>query len=327
MDSTQDNSAGEPRSDSYTGAGFLLRSAREEQGLSLADMATRTRIPLRQLEVIEAGAFETLPSRTYAVGFARTYARAIGLDEQAILEAVRSELGDSSEPRTPVSSAMEPGDPAKLPSRGLAWAAAIGALLLALGLFAWFGSRYGAGEGPDPLPVEATETDAGDPEPAATDAAAPAQDARVVTFTALEDNIWVRLYAEGGERLLEKTLVRGESFTIPAAVSDPRLSTGRPDALGITIDGQPVAKLAERPRNIGGEPVSAAALLARPGSAAAPTPVPGLDSATGTANAPPRRPAAAPRARSADPVVTTLPETGEPDAEPAPPPPTDDRAT
>lgn len=327
MDSTQDNGAGEPRSNSYTGAGFLLRSAREEQGLSLADMATRTRIPLRQLEVIEAGAFDTLPSRTYAVGFARTYARSIGLDEKTILQAVRSELGDSSEPRTPVSSAMEPGDPAKLPSRGLAWAAAAGALLLALGLFAWFGSRYGAGEGPGPLTADATEADAGETVPAAADAAAPAQDARVVTFTALEDDVWVRLYQEGGERLLEKTLVRGESFTIPATVSDPRLSTGRPDALGITIDGQPVAKLAERPMNIGGEPVTAAALLARPGSAAAPTPVPGLDTATGTAGAATRRPAATPRARSADPVVTTLPEAPAPAPEPAAPAPTTERET
>ena len=46
-------------------------------------MAARTRVPLRHLEAIEQGAYEALPSQTYAVGFARAYARAVGLDEVA----------------------------------------------------------------------------------------------------------------------------------------------------------------------------------------------------------------------------------------------------
>lgn len=317
MDITQDSGAGDLPKNTYSGAGYLLRSAREEQGLTLQDMATRTRIPLRQLEVIEAGAFATLPSRTYALGFARTYARSIGLDEKAILQAVRSELGDTSEPRTMVSSGMEPGDPAKLPSRGLAWAAAIGAALLALGLFAWFGSRYGSGEGAPPLTADVVEqAPAEETGPVAADVA-PAQ-AGVVTFTALDDNVWVRLYQEGGARLLEKTLVRGESFTVPADASDPRLSTGRPDALAITIDGQSAAKLAERPLNIGGEPVSAAALRARP-SGTSPTPAPGIDTAAGNT-------ARTGRARTvpARSVTSDPPGTGEQPvtaaAEPAPAP-------
>lgn len=290
MDSTSESSADDLRNNPYTGAGFMLRSAREEQGLSLSEIAARTRISLRQLELIEAGAMDALPSRTYAIGFARTYARAIGLDEAPITGAVRAELGDNPEPGTAATSSMEPGDPAKLPSKGLAWTGAIAALLLAAGLFAWFGTYFGAGEGAPALVVEPAEQAlAEEPEPDAADLA-PA-DGAAVTFTALEDRVWVRLYQEGGARLLEKTLTKGESFTVPATASDPRLNTGRPDALAITIDGKPAARLAERAVNLGGEPVSAAALLARATTAAPASvraPVPDTSPATGLAAGPAR---------------------------------------
>jgi cytoskeleton protein RodZ len=309
MDNTQESSAGDLRKSTYSGAGFLLRSAREEQGLTLSDIAVRTRIPMRQLEVIEAGAFEVLPSRTYAIGFVRTYARAIGLNEATLIESVRSELGDKAEPRTQAASAMEPGDPAKLPSKGLAWAGAIAALLLAIGLFAWFGNYFGAGEGAAPMVSEPTDAAAAEGTvPVATDAA-PATSG-VVTFTALEDGVWVRLYQEDGARLLEKTLVRGESFTVPATASNPRLNTARPDALGVTVDGSPVARLAERPVILGGEAVSAAALLARP-TVASSAPIPATASATvRPASLGQSAPAATRRAATASPAATsdTVPE-------------------
>ena len=53
----------------------------------------------------------------------------------------------------------------------------------------------------------------------------------------------------------------------------PQVWTGRPDALAITVGGQPVPKLAEAERIMKDVPVTAAALLARgqaaPGAAPA----------------------------------------------------------
>lgn len=273
MDSENDNSADETREAPYTGAGAVLRQAREAEGLSLADIAGRTRIPLRQLEVIEAGEFDTLPSRTYAIGFARSYARNLGLDEVRVTDAVRAELGDAAEQRLPARKGMEPGDPAKLPSRGLAWAAAVAAVLLALGLFAWFGNIFQAGRGIDPLPIERGDTPAQGAAaqaanvPSAAPAAVRPQGGDVV-FTATEDRVWVRFYEPDGERLFERTLAMGESFTVPAQANDPRINTGRPDALAVTIGGAPAMRLAERPILMNGEPVSAAALRARASVAA-----------------------------------------------------------
>ena len=64
--------------------GERLAEARREAGLELADVATRTRIPLRQLEALETGRYADLPAITYCIGFAKSYARAVGLDDKTI---------------------------------------------------------------------------------------------------------------------------------------------------------------------------------------------------------------------------------------------------
>jgi len=311
MESEQDSTSGEAPRAADSRAAALLRDAREEQGLSLADIAARTRIPIRQLKVIESGAFASLPSRTYAIGFARTYARALDLDEDKVMAAVRAELDDAPEQRTPTTATMEPGDPAKLPSKGLAWAGAIAGLLLAAGLFAWFSNHFGAGRGAPPLAVEA------EPAPPAEEAeepvAAPAAEGGEVVITALADGIWVRLFEQSGERLLEKTLAKGESFTVPSTAADPRINTARPDALAITIDGKPTAPLAQRSVVLASEPVSAAALSARLLAPAAPAaPATSAPAATRTA--------APVAAENAPAVVRPAPARtppAEPDAQPA----------
>jgi cytoskeleton protein RodZ len=259
MDNEQDISADTAHGVAYAGVGARLRAAREARRLELTTIASETRIPLRHLEVIEAGDFAALPSRAYAIGFARTFAKAVGLDDAAITDGVRAELADGSARRSAVGSGMEPGDPAKLPSAGLAWFGAFAALVLAVGLIAFFSTRFGAGMGPAPL--------AEPPKPAPSIAAAPAAATAPATggpviITARED-VWVRIYEEGGERLIEKQLAKDESFTVPATAADPRINTGRPDLLAITIGGKPVPALSDKPETLSGMPVSAAALLAR----------------------------------------------------------------
>ena len=67
--------------------GSRLRRAREAAGLGVAALAAQTRISQRQIEAIEAGDFGALPGRTYAVGFSRSLARAVGLDEAEVAAA------------------------------------------------------------------------------------------------------------------------------------------------------------------------------------------------------------------------------------------------
>ena len=62
-------------------AGDQLRAAREAAGMSRSDVAAKTRVAERHLEAIEGNRFADLAAPTYAVGFSRAYARAVGLDE------------------------------------------------------------------------------------------------------------------------------------------------------------------------------------------------------------------------------------------------------
>lgn len=113
--------------------GEELKAARARLGMSLPDIAAETRVPIRHLESIERSEFSALPGQTYTVGFARSYARAVGLDDVAIVNALRAELSSGGHERyeAPLQN-YEPADPARVPSKTLAWtSAAVAALVLA----------------------------------------------------------------------------------------------------------------------------------------------------------------------------------------------------
>jgi len=242
-----------------------LRAAREAKRLELSHIAAETRIPVRHLESIETGDFAALPSRTYAIGFAKNYASAVGVDPEQAADEVREEMAGGQVHATYMAGGNDLGDPAKLPSAGLAWFGAFAAILLAVGAIFFYNTYFGAGATPGSLIADSDE--AGE---AVTDAdgveQASAPTGGSVVFTALEDGIWVRFYEDGGERLFEGTMASGDTFELPASANDARINTGRPDAFSIMIGGQSVPKLADRPVTMGDTPISSEALLARDAS-------------------------------------------------------------
>ena len=245
------------------GVGARLKRAREAAGLELAQVAAETRIPQRHLLTIENGALTDLPARTYAVGFSRTYARLVGLDEREIVDQVRAELAEG-EDRSMAPARFEPGDPARVPGRGLAWFALFAAVLLIGGIYAFYSSYFAPGLGPAPLqdPAEQVASRQTDALPAASQTATPAASGPVV-FTSEMDGTWVKFYDAKGERLYEAQMNKGDSFTIPADAEGPQVWTGRPYALAITVGGRPVPKLSEEDEVIKDVPITAAALMAR----------------------------------------------------------------
>jgi transcriptional regulator with XRE-family HTH domain len=253
------------------GIGERLRAAREAKGLSLEQVAAETRIPQRHLIAIEAGDFNRLPGRTYAVGFSRTYAKSVGLDQEDVANAVRAEL-DAHDDDGYRPASFEPGDPARVPSRALGWFAAFAVLLLIAGGFFFFRTLF-APAGELPSLVEQQKQQQAQRQAASGKAPAPATAPNAngpVVFTATIPGLWVKFYDGAGKTLLQKQMALGESFTVPADAQGPMLWTGRPDALTITVGGRPVPKLAEQEQVMKDVPVSAQALLAR----AAPTPAP-----------------------------------------------------
>lgn len=73
-------------------AGDKLKEERLKKGLSLEDISKTTKIKVLFLEHIENGQYLSLPSPSYASGFVKNYARALGLDEKEILALFRREF-------------------------------------------------------------------------------------------------------------------------------------------------------------------------------------------------------------------------------------------
>ena len=261
-------------------AGARLLRAREAAGLTLKQVSETTKIPERHLVALERGNYASLPARTYATGFGRSYARAVGVDEDVIVAAVRSELDSAAiEPPRRAIQTFEPGDPSRLPSSTLAWIAGLLALVLAVAALFWWRNGSGASaELPSILP-EATAS------ATATQAAAPAAAAgEAVVFTALAPDLWVKFYDGNGVQLLQKQLAQGESYTVPADLPQVLLWTARPEALAITVGGQPVAKLSDVQQMVKDVPVTAAALLSR--GTAGPGPAPATTAAPAASGTP-----------------------------------------
>ncbi|EGD60220.1 hypothetical protein Y88_2094 [Novosphingobium nitrogenifigens DSM 19370] len=246
-----------------------LRAAREALGLTTAEISERTRITLRHVEAMDRGDLAALPGRPYVLGFVRSYARVVGLDDTELGEQVRREM-DISVPRPeprPLNQ-YDVNDPAKTPSPLISWlAVGLVVVILVAGTVFWRSYYSPAGALPALAPSEAPA-----PAPSAAPVqAAPAQTAPVpsgpVVFTATADGVWVKFTDGQGHQLLQKNLARGESYTVPADAVSPQLWTGRPDALTITIGGTPVPPLADKQTVMKDVPVSAQALLARANSA------------------------------------------------------------
>src|SRR5919198_4249252 len=73
-----------------TNFGATFKAARESQGISLDQIAQKTRISVRFLSAIENEDFHVLPGGIFNRGFVKTFAEALGLNaEEAVAEFQR----------------------------------------------------------------------------------------------------------------------------------------------------------------------------------------------------------------------------------------------
>ncbi|TMJ16533.1 MAG: DUF4115 domain-containing protein [Alphaproteobacteria bacterium] len=250
--------------------GERLRVAREAKGMSLDDVARQTRIPIRHLQHIEAGEWDSLPASTYSIGFARSYANAIGMDGPAIGAELREQLGLSRGSSASAPAYYEPADAARVPPRWLAIVAALVAIALVVGYLVWRNAALGDGSSQSEIATAPAEA------PAPTQqAAAPATPAPVaggpVVLTATDD-VWLRIYeGNGGPKLYEGTLKSGERYQIPAGAKAPQIMTGRPNVLNVTVGGTAIPPLGPPEKRIKDVSLLGADLAARAqGGGAAP---------------------------------------------------------
>ncbi len=119
--------------------GVALRQAREQLGLSVADVANRLKFASHQIEALEEEAFARLPEMTFVRGFVRSYAKLLQLNPVPLLAAL-----PHAQTALPVeTAAMEVPFPNIYAARRLniMWMAAGLAVAVALGLFVWLHDR------------------------------------------------------------------------------------------------------------------------------------------------------------------------------------------
>ncbi|AQU86532.1 helix-turn-helix domain-containing protein [Komagataeibacter nataicola] len=102
-----------PGASSIASVGDMLRARREELGWNLPDVAAWLRIRLPYLQALEEGRPGELPGSAYAIGFLRSYANALGLEGEQLVERFKIES------RGAFTRKAELSFPVPLPDRGL----------------------------------------------------------------------------------------------------------------------------------------------------------------------------------------------------------------
>ena len=222
-------SEGEDEIETGMTAGERLRVAREGLGLSIDDVATTTRIPTRHLSNLENGDFARLPAPTYSIGFAKSYASAVGLDRNEIGEQVRAELGGSTRVQAKQSEQYETMDPARAMPKWLIFVV-IAAIIAVVSGATWLNNR--AQNAPDNV-IGAKEAESLNPAAAAPLPAATADPSGPVLITATEP-AWIQV-RDGTTLLKEGVLEPGQSFAVPPTATAPVLTTAKAEGLRITV--------------------------------------------------------------------------------------------
>lgn len=255
--------------------GQRLRNAREAAGLSLDDVAAKTRVNRRMLTAIERDDFAELPIGPYAASFARSFASAVGLNGNEIGEQMRAIAHEHNAGHVPTVTHYEPADASRTPSRALAFGAAAVAGLLVAAYLIWQAMTL--------APAAETTTPANAPAAsstpvATTPAAAPAE----VTAPPIAENapvlisatgpVWFSLEDANGRSQFDLTLGGGEYYTIKANQRGLFLRTGAPQNMRLMIDGQPLPPLGTTNQLIRGIALDNVSLARR--RAGLPTPPP-----------------------------------------------------
>jgi transcriptional regulator with XRE-family HTH domain len=135
--------------------GELLRQARQERGVSLAQAEEATRIRRKFLAALEEEDYATLPGGVYVKGFLRNYATYLGLDSEEVLKIYREAEAAAA---APTEVQAPPKLPRALPQVNFGWVMGTGLVLLfALGMLSLF-RQYTSRTLPAPTPEIVTPT-------------------------------------------------------------------------------------------------------------------------------------------------------------------------
>ncbi len=259
---SDDANDGNEQSEHVVGTvGEHLKSEREKASMSLEDVAGKTRITIRHLEALEASQHTKLPGKTYILGFAKAYARALGLDDAEIAAQLREELAQSEElTNHNYVETFEPASARRIPSKALAWTIAIIAAIALAAYLIWRTAQMDLSGPEEVVTEEVSDTEAGSETEQNEDNAQEVITTGKVIMTAT-DEVWLQISDADGKTIYENVMQDGDSYEIPADANNPVILTGRPDVLKFTVGGKAIKPLGDGKSTIKDVGVSAQALI------------------------------------------------------------------
>jgi hypothetical protein len=236
-----------------TTVGEILAAERRRQGKTISDVVEGTKIRSRLLDALEQGDHDVLPSPAYVKGYIQSYARYLEIPAEPLLEQYKRDAGDAVRKPGPVRPSYLEGIPAEtvvpgrdrvheIPQRVWIVAAAAGAVVVLLLCIITFMSGGSPAANTNPLTPGSETT--------STSPGAGSSSAATTTVVTTEGGFKLRVSVRAGMASFVKVTydgLTGVNGTMQDGQSKEWLVTqqaeiivGKPDAVVITRDGQPV---------------------------------------------------------------------------------------
>ncbi len=233
-----------------TGIGEALRTAREERGVAIEDVARSTKIRTDYLHALEAEEFDRIGGDVYAKGFLKTYATALGLDAEELLGIYRRQVQGSPASLTgSLAQAPAAREPRGAPPTWLVWGAA--AIIVLIGVVA-IASLVGSGRTPEPA-QQARPPAAATPTPTPTPTAEPTPTETEVVYEGvnvalrMEQDSWIRVTVDG-EVVLERVVRAGEELPVFVGEELVTIRYGNAGGVRVEVNGRDLGVVGERGR-------------------------------------------------------------------------------
>ncbi len=315
-----------PAIDPNLRAGAKLALARQIRGLTLDQVAERTRVRRDYLEALEMMNVKLLPGRAYALAYLRSYATVLGLEPEALLAQFQVESALTRE-----DAKAQLRNPESKPRHERPWLAAVAIAALAVGFLGWRAwedrdrdPRLQTAERSAPAPAPEPVLLPREPEPAVAPApgeaaAVPAAAAAVVVELKALAPAWLEVRGPDGTIFLSRTLQPGDRYR-PDIGAGWTVHARDGAAFEVSLDGRVVGLLGEAQAPVLGRkvdtlaenyavaPSSAAPAAAGGPAAAAPKPASAAPAPAPAAQAPPEAaPATAPEPEILPPAASGVP--------------------
>jgi transcriptional regulator with XRE-family HTH domain len=217
--------------------GELLKHEREAQGKTIEDVARATKMSRLILEALEADHFSVLPAPVYVKGHLRTYARFLGMNEEAIVDKYLRFTQQQEPEELDEWDAVELELHEEKQRMGRRWVWVAAAVAVVVAVICWYAASPLRGTS-EPETGAGTDTSAVMVEPVRETVV----DDTMIEWHKLEllvvatDRTWLRVSVDG-EPVADLTLERGEQRQWEADESF-LLDVGTGERLELYLDGE-----------------------------------------------------------------------------------------